>query len=442
MGLRTVLYNLLLFAFLILGLPWIVYQFLFVGKRRRGFAQRMGRAPEPDGPVIWCHAVSVGEVLAIEPMLSLLQEDERTAGRIVLSTVTPTGQETAKRECGFVQRIFFFPLDLPFAVSRALDKVRPEIFVTAETEIWPNFFSACSRRDVPVVLVNGRISDTSFPRYLKFRWFFRPFLRGVSLFLMQSEEDARRVLELGARPETVAVTGNTKYDRVPQPVPLPEEVTRWASSGFLFVAGSTHEGEEEAILEAVRSLKGRRIRTAIVPRHPERFDTVASLLDRKRVSWERFSGTGDGGTPDADFLLVDAMGVLDGFYALADAAFVGGSLVPVGGHNLLEPAMHGVPVLTGPHLHNFREIAQTLVDSGGCRVVDDQTALGLELENLLSDGVYREKMGKQARIGSESTKGASRRNLDAILAILLPGTQSADPGEYPLREGPSERVSK
>ena len=384
MQFRTLLYNLLLLVVLTLGLPWVFYNLLLVKKRRDGFRQRMGRAPEPDGPVIWCHAVSVGEVRAIEPMLQLLQADERTAGRIVLSTVTQTGQETAKRECDFVQRIFYFPLDFQFSVSRALNKIRPELFVTAETEIWPNFFRACFRKGIPVIIVNGRISDTSFPRYMKFRWFFKPFLQGVSMFLMQSHEDARRILELGARPETVAVTGNTKYDRKVAEVSLPDDVVHWCSSGFLFVAGSTHEGEEEAILECIEKLdpqdKGLSpIKTAIVPRHPERFDSVASLLDRKGISWVRFSEFDAGKSLRADVLLVDAMGILDGFYALANTAFVGGSLVPTGGHNLLEPAMHGVPVLTGPHLHNFREIAQALVDSGGCLIVPDGEALLVQL---------------------------------------------------------------
>ncbi|MDT8284418.1 MAG: hypothetical protein RQ767_02750, partial [Thermovirgaceae bacterium] len=188
------------------------------------------------------------------------------------------------------------------------------------------------------------------------------------------------------------------------------------------VAGSTHEGEEEAILEAVRSLKGRRIRTAIVPRHPERFDTVASLLDRKRVSWERFSGTGDGGTPDADFLLVDAMGVLDGFYALADAAFVGGSLVPVGGHNLLEPAMHGVPVLTGPYTHNFRDIAFRLTEAGGCIRVDSADEVESILRSLLDDGSLRERAGKAALEALHRASGASWRNQQAISGIVQTGT--------------------
>jgi 3-deoxy-D-manno-octulosonic-acid transferase len=422
MQFRTLLYNLLLLVVLTLGLPWVFYNLLLVKKRRDGFAQRMGRAPEPDGPVIWCHAVSVGEVRAIEPMLQLLQADEKTAGRIVLSTVTRTGQDTARRECGFAHRIFYFPLDFSFSVKRALEKVKPEIFISAETEIWPNFFRACFKRDIPVVIVNGRISDTSFPRYLKFRWFFRPFLQGVSLFLMQSDEDARRILELGARPETVSVTGNTKYDRKAADVSLPEEVVSWGSSGFLFVAGSTHEGEEEAVLESLESLDKQqgpsRVRTAIVPRHPERFDSVASLLDRKKISWVRYSEIEAGTDVKADIILVDAMGVLDGFYALAQAAFVGGSLVPTGGHNLLEPAMHGVPVLTGSHLYNFREIAQTLSDSGGCRIVNDVTALIQELGDLLSDRDYCEEMGERARNGSEKAQGASSRNLENILDLL------------------------
>ena len=423
MTLRSLLYNLLLLVILTLGLPWVIYNLFIVKKRREGFAQRMGNAPDPDGPVIWCHAVSVGEVLAIEPMLKLLEADSRTAGRVVLSTVTHTGQETAKRECGFAQSIFYFPLDFGFSVKRALGKIRPEIFVTAETEIWPNFFRACFLRDIPVVIVNGRISDTSFPRYLKFRWFFRPFLQGVSLFLMQSEADASRILELGARPETVWVTGNTKYDREAAEIVLPEEVVSWGSSDFIFVAGSTHEGEEETILESLELLvsleKGNpKIKTAIVPRHPERFDSVASLLDRKGVRWQRYSELDAGSSINAEVLLVDAMGVLDGFYALADAAFVGGSLVPVGGHNLLEPAMHGIPVLTGPHLHNFREISESLVEAGGCLIVTGVEPLTRELGEFASDPRKRELFGKGGLAASGRFRGASSENVEQLLKLV------------------------
>jgi 3-deoxy-D-manno-octulosonic-acid transferase len=425
MILRSFLYNLLLVTVLVLGLPWIVYQALFVPKRRHGLWQRLGAAPNPGGPVIWCHAVSVGEVRAITPMLSLLNDDERMKGRIVLSTVTPTGQETARRECGFVQSIFFFPLDFIFAVNPALERVRPSLFITAETEIWPNFFRACFRRDIPVIIVNGRLSDSSFPRYLKFKWFFKTYIAGVSLFLMQSEEDARRVLELGARPESVVVTGNTKYDRKPVETTVPAGVTRWAEEKFLLVAGSTHEGEEEAVLEALESIvdAGFSVRAAIVPRHPERFDTVASLLDKKKMSWERYSTLGQQRQPDSEIILVDAMGVLEPFYAVADAAFVGGSLVPTGGHNLLEPAMHSVPVLTGPNLHNFREIADQLITEGGCQVVHSVDELARALNSLMVKPDLRVEMGKRAGAATVGTTGASRRNADKIFE--LPGVRDS-----------------
>jgi 3-deoxy-D-manno-octulosonic-acid transferase len=420
--LRRFLYNLLLVFVLTLGLPWMIYNLLLVKKRREGIGQRMGGVPRPEGSVIWCHAVSVGEVRAIEPMLSLLQNSTVMADRIVLSTVTRTGQDTARRECGFAHRIFYFPLDFSFSVKRALKRVDPQIFVTAETEIWPNFFSACFRRGIPVVIVNGRISDSSFPRYLKFQWFFKPFLQGVSMFLMQSQEDASRILELGARPETVSVTGNMKFDREIPNVNLSENVIRWGSSGFLFVVGSTHEGEEEAILESLELLDNQqlpsRVRTAIVPRHPERFDSVASLLDRKKISWVRYSEIEAGTEIKANIILVDAMGVLDGFYALAQAAFVGGSLVPTGGHNLLEPAMHGVPVLTGSHLHNFRDIANILISAGGCIVVDDVDELASAINSLVSDEKNRESMGRKAAAGSEKATGASLRNMEKISVLI------------------------
>ncbi len=399
-------------------MPWVIYQLVFVKKRRPGLAQRFGRSPVTDKKTVWCHAVSVGEVRAISPMLAVLDEEERTKGRIVLSTVTLTGQETANRECGFVSRIFYFPLDFPFVISRAIRRVNPEIFITAETEIWPNFFQSCFRRRIPVVVINGRISDGSFSRYMKFRWFFRPILEKVTLFLMQSEEDARRVRVMGALPESVQVTGNMKYDRVPEPVSLPDEVERWAENGFLLVAGSTHAGEEDVILEAIRGLKSKDVLLALVPRHPERFDEVAGLLEKREVPFKRYTDIKEGVDIVGKVILVDAMGILDGFYALADAAFVGGSLVPVGGHNLLEPAMHGVPVLTGPNLNNFREISDALDRSGGCRIVKDQAALSYQIAVLYNDESIRSGMGMSGQNVSAAARGASQRNMDQIRDLL------------------------
>jgi len=422
---RMLVYNLVIVAAFLAAAPWIAWQVVFVKRRREGISQRLGGVPRSDGNVIWCHAVSVGEVRAVAPMLSLIRKEKGAGERLVLSTVTPTGQETARRECGFVKNIFYFPFDLPFVVGRAIRRVDPEIFITAETEIWPNFFAGCFNRRIPVVVVNGRISDHSFSRYRRFRWFFRPILERVSLFLMQSEEDARRIRDLGARPETVRVTGNTKYDRVPESVLLPEAVLRWAKKGFLLVAGSTHKGEEEIILEAVGGFDDGTILTALVPRHPERFEEVAHLLEGRKKSFSRYSRiVGNGDEIEGQVVLVDAMGVLDGFYGIADAAFVGGSLVPTGGHNLLEPAMYGVPVLTGPSLFNFREMAKALVESGKCTVVENV----IELADALHFLVERRKgLSGERPVFDESAEkagGASVTNAQSILRLMEHGRLS------------------
>ncbi|GBE14656.1 3-deoxy-D-manno-octulosonic acid transferase [bacterium BMS3Abin14] len=291
------------------------------------------------------------------------------------------------------------------------------MFITAETEFWPNFFFWCFLRGVPVIVVNGRISDRSFVRYLRFRWFFRPFLQRVSLFLMQSEEDARRILALGALEGSVEVTGNTKYDVNSVPAELPVEVRNWAESSFLLVAGSTHGGEEEIILNALEMTGLSDVRLALVPRHPERFNEVADLLADRGIPFARLSGIVDGREISERVILVDAMGVLDGFYEQADAAFVGGSLVPVGGHNLLEPAMHGVPVLTGPNLQNFREITDALIKAGGCRIVEDGDSLANALRSLKDNWQEWERMGNAAKSVFARRTGAARRDVDAIFSL-------------------------
>lgn len=415
---RLILYNFIILMTAIIALPWVVYQLVFVRKRRRGLAQRLGFLPGAQGKTIWCHAVSVGEVRAVGPMLSLLEDNERSSGRVVLSTVTVTGQETANRECNFVNRIFYFPLDLPFIVHRAIRRVNPEIFITAETEIWPNFFSLCFSRNIPVVVVNGRISDRSFSRYLRFRWFFRPILQRVRLFLMQSEVDARRILELGAMPETVKITGNMKYDRAPEPVLLAEDIRQWAESNFLLVAGSTHAGEEEVLLDALDDIGDDEIRLALVPRHPERFEEVAGILGQRGVPYARYSDFTAGGGAGCGIILVDAMGVLEGFYARGAMAFVGGSLVPVGGHNLLEPAAHGLPVLTGPNVQNFRDISQHLSSAGACVIVSNRDELAREVVRLKNNPQVRADMGQKAMDAAKALEGASMDNASRLLQLI------------------------
>lgn len=415
---RIVLYNFLLTISVVVLFPWILLQAFTAPRRRVGLRQRMGGAPGSRDKVIWVHAVSVGEVKAVAPMISLLSERVEDGCQLFLSTVTVTGQRTAQEECPSAERIFYFPLDLRFAVRRSIKRVKPRVFITAETELWPNFFHACFRGKVPVIVVNGRISDGSFSRYRSLRWFFKPFLANVRAFLMQSEEDARRILELGADPRAVKVTGNTKYDRGPVAVQMPRRLREWAVDSFVVAAGSTHAGEEEIFLDAMGKDGLSKVRLAIVPRHPERFGEVAQLLEKRGVPFMKYSGITDEKSLSERVLLVDAMGVLDGIYSLSDVAFVGGSLVPVGGHNLLEPAMHGVPVLTGPHVHNFREIADVMVAAGGCRVVTDTGSLGDTVLELLNDEGLRTGMGRAASGVLEGKRGASEANAREILAAL------------------------
>jgi 3-deoxy-D-manno-octulosonic-acid transferase len=415
MILRIFLYNLLLLGLSPVLLIWFLYQLLFVPRRRAGFTQRLGKAPTGKG-VIWVHAVSVGEVRAVSPMLEILKEE--TGREVYLSTVTPTGQATARRECSFVDRIFYFPLDLPLLPGLAIDRASPAIFVTAETEFWPNFYRACFLRNIPVMVVNGRISDKSMIRYRQFRWFFAPLLAEVKAFLMQSDEDARRVIEIGAQPDRVTVTGNTKYDRKAEIADLPPAVESWAAENFTMVAGSTHAGEEELLLDCLRQDVLDGMTLALVPRHPERFDEVAELLDSSELTWCRFSRVVAGGSCSGRVMLVDAMGVLESFYRAGNAAFVGGSLVDIGGHNLLEPAMLGKPVLTGPFVSNFRDIAAVLTESGGCRIVSTQDELVDAAARLITDGSLHAQMSAAALSSSTATAGASRRNVDKVFAVL------------------------
>lgn len=417
---RVVLYDLLLLLVAIPVLAWIGLRYLVLPGRRGHLAERFGAGPRGEGTTVWVHAVSVGEVLAAVPMLGALRERLSPGSRLFLSTVTPTGREAARREFPGADALFYLPFDFPGAVDCALGRVRPSVFVTVETELWPNLLAACHRRGVPVAVVNGRISDRSFGRYRLLRWFFAPFLRLPRAYLMQGPEDARRITFLGAPAERVSVSGNTKYDRLPRPPVLPPAVVAWAKEAPLLVGGSTHAGEEEALLAAARHprARARGLRLALVPRHPERFNEVARLLERREILHTRYSAVMAGEPCRGEVLLVDAMGVLEGMYALGDIAFVGGSLVPVGGHNLLEPAALAKPVLTGPHTGNFRDIAAALLRSGGARQVPDHDALAAEVAALAEDRVLRATMGEVAGRAAREDAGASVRNAMAVIRIL------------------------
>ncbi len=417
---RILLYNILLLVSTPVFLAWFAGQWLVMPRRRVGVAQRFGAAPRGTGPTVWVHAVSVGEAMAILPVLRLLRRRLPPGWRLVVSTVTVTGQETVRREFPEADDHFYFPLDLTGVPGRAVDRVRPSLLVVVETELWPNVLAACRSRGIPVAVVNGRLSDRSYRAYGRLRWLAAPLVRTLALVMAQSARDAGRFVALGADPERVRNAGNLKFDRSPKQVNLPEAVARWKGKRPLLVAGSTHRGEEAALLALLRHplIAPAGLRLAIVPRHPERFGEVAALPAGAGLAACRYSRVAAGGEPAGEVMVVDAMGILDGFYALADICFVGGSLVPVGGHNLLEPAMAGKPILTGSHLHNFRDIVALLVEAGGARVVNDGEALAVAVADLLADPPGRERMGEAAAAAVRHSAGASERVTGAILELL------------------------
>ncbi len=419
------------------ALPYQIVTALLTGRRCPRLGERLGEppgrpAPRPGG--LWIHAVSVGEVRLALPLIARLRE--RFPGLAShLTTVTTTGRALAEeamqgRGSARPDSVSDLPFDLAGSMGRLLGRLEPAAVLIVETEIWPNLLRACGRRGVPVMLVNGRISPAAHARYRLVRGCLGRVLRDVSLFLMQSEEDAGRILDLGAPPERVRVTGNIKYD-IPIPDAAPGDLRRrlGLSPGEpLFVAGSTAPGEEDPVLEAFHLLRGhdRSTRLVLAPRHPERFARAEAALRRAglRVAlWSHVAAAGAvepaGPLPSYDALLLDAVGVLPRFYAVADVVFVGGSLVARGGHNLLEPAALGKPVLFGPHTDNFRAIARALTDAGAGFVARDGRELGALAVNLLSDRVAYAVASTMARKVVEANRGALDRTL-AMLAEALP----------------------
>jgi len=428
------LYNFLLGTGLVVCAPAWIPWVLLSRKRRANLPDRLGLRGVPrqasiDGrPTVWVHAVSVGETLASVPLLRRLRRRVADA-RLLVSSVTLTGRDTAAKSLsGVVDDGFFFPFDLPGLCGRFLDRVRPDVVVIVETEIWPNFIAACASRGIPVVIVNGRLSERSFGGYMRFRWFFAPILRTLRTISAQTSEDAERFVVLGAPPGIVTVGGNLKFDVSP-----PESGASTLSSLLLaekgagaawIVAGSTHDGEETQLLRAFLSARERNpsIRLLLAPRHPERFDAVEAMLHREGVSMVRRTAIPEGARDlPGTVLLLDTVGELSGAYEAADLAFVGGSLVPKGGHNVLEPSWHGVPTIVGPHMENFREIADAFLSGGALIRVAGEEELADRLVRFAADpGLFRET-GRRAKELLESFRGASEASTDAVVSALPGG---------------------
>ncbi len=443
------LYSLITLAALVALSPYFVYQALRHNKYIGSVRQRLGYLPVSlnlDGDEsIWVHAVSVGEVLAARTLMADLRR-EYPRLRLYLSTTTLTGQQLARRSVGEVDGVFYFPFDWAFSVRRTLDRVKPRLFVMIETEIWPNLLRECRRRGVRTVLVNGRISYRSFPRYRLVRPFFRRVLDDIDRFCVQGDEAARRLVELGADPARITVTGSLKFDALdvaPPPGRGRQRVLRFfrlSPNRPVLVAGSTLKGEETAVIRAFNLLRGRvaqrpdepalagRSASAdrpgsnpllvIAPRQPERFDEVERLCRQEGLSTVRRTELPIDAEPRADAVVLDTIGELAEIYQIGTIVFVGGSLVPGGGHNILEPAVFGRPIVFGPRMENFAEIADAFLANGAAVQVRSARELNEEVVGLMGDPVRRARLGAAARALVEANRGAKDRTVAAITALV------------------------
>jgi len=418
-----VFYSLLLACAALLSLPWWTVQMLRLGKYRSGLAERLGRVParlnDAQPGSIWVHAVSVGEVLAVSQLVNDLMK-QHPHRQVFVSTTTATGQKLARQRFG-ENRVFFMPLDFGFAVRRYLNALKPQLLVIAETEFWPNLLHLARKRQTAVAIVNARISDRSFPRYKRFKWFFGRVLSGVDLFLAQTAEDAQRLRDIGAPTERVRVSGNLKFDVRPNAQPALIAGLRAAigKDSPVIVCGSTAEGEEEPLLSAFKAVQQQFPAAVMIlaPRHPERFEKVAALIAsqgfllQRRTLWQPAQPIRSG------IFLLDSVGELAAIYELADIAFVGGSLVPTGGHNILEPAQYGAAILVGPHTFNFREIVALFEKDGAVKTMAAE-ALPAQVISLLNHPEDRQRMGLAAKDLFAKYAGATRRTLDALAPLL------------------------
>ncbi len=432
------LYSFLLGIVLVVGSPYWLVRMMTSGRYRAGLAGRLGQIPaevleageaaEQDGKrVVWLHAVSVGEVLAATALVAAMRE----AGLVVaVSTTTQAGQVLAKRR--FIGcAVFYMPLDFGVLVRRYIQALRPKLLVTMESELWPNVIRECKRVGVPLAVVNARVSDRSFPRYMRLTRVWGPLLREVSLFLAQSEETAGRLRAMGVAADRVRVSGNLKFDvRAREATAMTRRVQQWIAGldVKLVVAGSTLAGEEDALLEVWQEVQRGASPVAsmvlIAPRHTDRFVEVFGLIERHGYVAVRCSSLGEFGMGTMlsgnVVLLLDTIGDLASMYSVGAVAFVGGSVVAKGGHNPLEPAQFGVPVVMGRSYENFKEIVGAMLDADAIRMVERES-LATSLVELMTDPAGAKAMGERGRAVFEAQAGATERTMAALLTLMAVG---------------------
>ncbi|WP_095144713.1 MULTISPECIES: lipid IV(A) 3-deoxy-D-manno-octulosonic acid transferase [unclassified Pseudomonas] len=416
-------------ALFYLGLPLVAIRLWLRSRKAPAYAKRIGERFSIGLPVmqpggLWVHAVSVGESIAAAPMIRALLERYPQLP-ITVTCMTPTGSERIHAMFANEPRIqhCYLPYDLPCAAARFLDRVQPRLAVIMETELWPNHIHQCAKRGIPVALANARLSERSARGYGRFSRLTQPMLAEMSLFAVQTEAEAERFRQLGARPETVQVTGSIKFDLSIDPQLLQRAARlreQWqAVERPVWIAASTHEGEDEVVLAAHRQLLGSHpdALLILVPRHPERFNSVFELCQQQGFNTVRRS-TSMAVNDDTSVLLGDTMGELLFLYALADSAFVGGSLVPNGGHNLLEPAALAKPVLSGPHLFNFLEIAALMRSADALQEVEDAQGLAVAVQRLFELPTDAQRMAEAGLNVMRANQGALQRLLDGLGRLI------------------------
>ena len=418
-------YNLLLAVGSVLLLPYFLWKGLRAGKYLSTFRERWSGPPpalNPEGRAsIWIHAVSVGEALAARTLLGPLRA-ALPGLPVFVSTTTMTGNAVARKSLAGIDGLFYAPFDRRGSVRAALDRLRPKLLVIMETEIWPNLIHEAHRRGVKIAIANGRISPRSHPRYLWIRSFLAPRLREIDLFLMQGEPHRERILEMGAPPARVSVPGNLKYDAT-RDASVSEAAAAVVASRpdrALWIAGSTAPGEEPLVFQALAEVRARAgdVGLVIAPRHPERFDEVDALARAAGLRCARRSRLAAGGWRDEEVLLLDSIGELASLYALGRVVFVGGSLVRFGGHNILEAAAAGRPVMVGPHMENFQEIADEFEAAGGLVRVSSASDLAAATLALLADPDRCAALGARGREILNRNRGAAARSASALAALV------------------------
>jgi len=424
-----IIYEILTWLFFIISLPYFAFKYVTTEKYRAGLKQRLGFIPpqkpkKPGAKRVWIHAVSVGETMAAMSLVKKLKE-KHTNIEIIFSTTTLTGNNTAKQKLPEVDSIIYFPLDFSWAVKRVLKKVMPDLCVLIETEIWPNFLRLSRKANIPVIISNGRLSENSCRGYMKLGAIIKRILQDITIFSMQSESDAKRIKEIGAPADRVVVTGNLKFDQAVISARKVDSISvsetfRIPQKKFKLVFASTHKGEHDILIEVFSELQKefKDIFLIIAPRHPERFSEVDALLKAKGLNYVRRSWLVDAHQNKHDILLLDSVGELYMIFAACDLVFMGGSLVPTGGHNLLEAAVFDKPVIFGPYMHNFRDIAGIILESEAGIQIKDKDELMKKLKSLLSARSEVIRMGENCHRVFEKNLGATERNAGIIEKLL------------------------